>query len=335
MKLILTADLHCQDGIYVNICIDYIDYLARYAKKNEITKIVILGDIFHKSNKVKYDTFVPLFKKLQELKEMGLELYFIVGNHDIYTMDGDTIVETFSPFGRVIKSAEEFEFDGIKINMCPYTTDSMEVPTVNADYLFTHLPIDEFCFDNGLELKDKNSFNPDFFTNYKKVFTGHYHKRQQKYNIEYVGSPYQLSFGEAGDKEKGFVVFEPSTGNEEFVRYTLAPTYMKITYDSLMEEGFDTEEVKNSFVKIVIDKKIENFSKIRNVLYKAGVIDIIPEYEQQKVKSEKENEVKVEMDKPMKDMLLSFISKKEFYYMKEKLDNRKMVEFLQEIESEL
>lgn len=335
MKLILATDLHCQDGIYVNICIDFLDYLSRYAKKNGITKIVILGDIFDKSNRVKYDTFVPLFKKLQEMKEDGFEMYFIVGNHDIYTMDGDTIVETFSPFGEVIKTAKEFDFDGVKINMSPFTTDPNEVPTVDADYLFTHLPIDGFLFDNGMEAKEKHSFPVDFFSNYKKVFTGHYHKRQTRGNIEYVGSPYQLSFGEAGDTNKGFVVFEPSTGNQEFVKYELAPTYMKIGYDELIEEGFDPNEVKNSFVKIVIDKKIEDFSKVRKALYKAGVIDIIPEYEQAKVKTERENEVRVEMNKSIKEMLTSFISTKKFYHVKEELDNNKLVDYLQEIEREL
>lgn len=335
MKIILTSDLHCQDGIYVNICIDYIDYLSRYAKKNGINRIAFLGDLLEKSNRIRYETFVPLFKKLQELKDEGFIMYFVVGNHDIYTLDGDTVVEIFSPFGEVIKTSKEFDFDGVKINMCAYTTDPCEVPTVDADYLFTHLPIDEFLFDNGMEIKEKHSFPIDFFSNYKKVFTGHYHKRQNKYNIEYIGSPYQLSFGEAGDTNKGFVVFEPSTGEEEFVKYTEAPVYTKMNYNDLVEEGFDPDEVKNSFVKIVIDKKIENFSKVRRALYKAGVIDIIPEYEQVKVKSEKENEVRIEMNKSIKEMLTSFISTKEFYHIEEKLDNKKLVDYLQEIESEL
>ena len=335
MKLLLATDLHCQDGIYVNICIDFLDYLSSYAKKNNINKIVILGDLLEKSNRIKYDTFVPLFRKLQEMKDAGLILFFIPGNHDIYTMDGDTIVEIFSPFGEVVKNAKEFEFDGVKINMCPFTTDPNEVPTVNADYLFTHLPIDGFMFDNGMEAKEKHSFPVSFFSNYKKVFTGHYHKRQTRDNIEYVGSPYQLSFGEAGDTNKGFVVFEPSTGNQEFVKYDLAPTYVKVDYNELMEDGFDPEEVKNSFVKIVIDKKIENFSKVRKALYKAGVIDIVPEYEQVKVKSDREDEVRVEMNKPIKEMLTSFISTKKFYHIKEELDNHKLIDYLREIESEL
>ena len=116
MKLLLATDLHCQDGIYVNICIDFLDYLSSYAKKNNINKIVILGDLLEKSNRIKYDTFVPLFRKLQEMKDAGLILFFIPGNHDIYTMDGDTIVEIFSPFGEVVKNAKEFEFDGVKID---------------------------------------------------------------------------------------------------------------------------------------------------------------------------------------------------------------------------
>lgn len=335
MKLIFTADLHGKDGIYVNILIDYIDYLATYAKKNKINTIVFLGDILHKANKIRNETFIPLFKKLQELKEDGFILIFILGNHDMFTMNKDSLVETFSPFGTVIKSETQMEFDGIKINLCPYTTDEMEVPTVNADYLLTHLPISEFVFDNDMEIKDKNAFHPDFFSNYKKVFTGHYHKRQEKYNIEYIGSPYQLSFGEAGDTNKGFVVFEPSTGKEEFIQYKNAPKYYEIDYDTLVNDGVEETDIQNSFVKIFIDKKIENFTKVRNSLYKIGAIDIVPTFRSPSEKILDENLTKVEINKPIKEMLQTFIKEKEFYYGKEKLDNKILIDLLEGIESEL
>lgn len=335
MKLILTGDLHGKDGIYVNILTDYIDYLANYAKKNKIITIVFLGDLLDKANKIRSETFIPIFKKLQELKESGFVMYFILGNHDIYTMDKDSLVETFSPFGTVIKTEQEFDFDGVKINMCPYTTDEMEVPTVNADYLFTHLPITEFVFDNDMEIKDKNAFHPDFFSNYKKVFTGHYHKRQEKYNIQYVGSPYQLSFGEAGDTNKGFVVFEPSTGDETFIKYEGAPRYYEIDYDTLVNDGVEEEDVKNSFVKILIDKKIENFTKVRNSLYKIGAIDIVPTFRAPKQELVEDGLTKIEINKPIKEMLQAFIKEKDFFYGKEKLNNDTLLELLEGIENEL
>ncbi len=334
MKMLLTGDSHCKNGIYVNICTDYIDYLTAYAKKNKIKTIVFLGDILDKASKIHYATFVPLFNKFKEVKDAGFDLYFIVGNHEMYTDRGDTIIETFSPFGTVIKTPMEFEFDGVKINMCPYTLDRDIVPTVNADYLFTHLPIDEFTFDNGMEIKDKSSFEPSYFSNYKKVYTGHYHRRQEKHNIQYVGSPYQLSFGEAGDDNKGFVVFEPSTGKEEFVKYTGAPTYYQIDYDTLMNEGVEPEKVKNAFIKIDINKKIENFSKLRNTLYKAGAIEINPNFKPSVEVDEFDEEVRVEIDKSIEVMLYEFVKSKSFYYGKEKLDNNKLVDMLKEIQSE-
>lgn len=335
MKLILTSDLHGKDGIYVNILTDYIDYLATYANKNKINTIAFLGDILHKSNKIRSETFIPIFKKLQELKENGFIMYFILGNHDIYTMDKDSLVETFSPFGVVVKTETEMEFDNVKINLCPYTTDETEVPTVNADYLFTHLPITEFVFDNDMEIKDKNAFHPDFFSNYKKVYTGHYHKRQEKYNIQYIGSPYQLSFGEAGDTNKGFVVFEPSTGKEEFIKYEGAPRYYEIDYDTLVNDGVEEDDIKNSFVKILIDKKIENFTKVRNSLYKIGAIDIVPTFRAPKQELIDENLTKVEINKPIREMLQTFIKEKEFYYGKEKLNNDTLLDLLEGIENEL
>ncbi len=334
MKVILTADLHIQDGIYVNICLDYIDYLSTYAQNNNINTIMFLGDILHKANKMKYDTFVPLFKKLEELKQNGFRLYFILGNHDIYTMERDSLIETFSPFGIVIKDKEIITIDGVDICLCSYTSDQTLVPTVGADYLFTHLSIADFSFDNDMEVKDKSSFKPELFDNYKKVFTGHFHKRQEKHNIEYVGSPYQLSYGEAGDTNKGFVVFEPSTGNEEFVKYENAPKYAVLSYEDIAENGVDKEDIKNSFVKILVSKKIENFSKLRTVLYKVGAIDVRPEFPK-KVQDEEGERIKIDINKNLSDMMIDFISSKKFTSGSSELDSNELIKKIKEIQSEL
>lgn len=334
MKVILTADLHIQDGIYVNICLDYIDYLSTYAQNNNINTIMFLGDILHKANKMKYDTFVPLFKKLEELKQSGFRLYFILGNHDIYTMERDSLIETFSPFGIVIKDKEIITIDGVDICLCSYTSDQTLVPTVGADYLFTHLSIADFSFDNDMEAKDKSSFKPELFDNYKKVFTGHFHKRQEKHNIEYIGSPYQLSYGEAGDTNKGFVVFEPSTGNEEFVKYENAPKYAVLSYEDIAENGVDKEEIKNSFVKILVSKKIENFSKLRTVLYKVGAIDVRPEFPK-KVQDEEGEKIKIDINKNLSDMMIDFISSKKFTSGSSELDSNELIKKIKEIQSEL
>ena len=335
-KLILTADLHCKSGIYVNVCVDYIDYLADYANNNGIKYIMFLGDILDKAMKIRNDCFIPLFKKMEELKDRGFILYFILGNHDIYNQNRDSIIETFSPFGTVISKPSSITIDNTVINLVPYTMDENEISTVDADYMFTHLQIADFDFGNKMIAKEHQCLSPSLFVNYKKVFTGHFHKRQELYNIQYIGSPYQLNFGDCGDTNKGFVVFEPATGNEEFIQYTSAPTYVRVDYDGLVKERkVDLKDLKNTFVEIEIDKKIDNFSKLRTILYKSGVIDITPSFKKPEKIDNKEQEIKTELNQSVKNMLHSFVSSRKFYYDKKEINGEDLLSVLEEVENEI
>ena len=94
---IFTSDLHVDKGIWVSITIDYLDYLMTYAAKNNIKDVVIGGDVFEKATKIKNESFIPLFLKFMEMKSAGFNLFFILGNHDVYNNSNDSIVETFTP----------------------------------------------------------------------------------------------------------------------------------------------------------------------------------------------------------------------------------------------
>ena len=185
-KIILTADLHIQDGLYCQVGLDYLDYLTEYALTNEINKIVFLGDLLDKSSRIKNDVFVPLFKKIEHMKEQGIEMWFIFGNHDITsTNTNSSILEVFEKYGHLVNSIQTYELGNFTINMCPFTKDESLVPTVNADYLFTHLNIMGFDLGGGrIAGEEQQAFPVSMFSNYKTVFTGHYHKRQCIDNVQ-------------------------------------------------------------------------------------------------------------------------------------------------------
>lgn len=345
MKLILTSDLHCDEGIFLNILLEYLDFMDDYAKEHGIKKIFILGDLLNKANNVKSGMFIELFKRFKELKENGYKIYLLLGNHDIFSILGNrSLLETFEEYCTVISTTTQIEIDGIKINLVPYTKEQCDVPTYDADYLFTHLDIATFDLGNGKISNNTEmfSFKPELFAEYKKVFTGHYHRRQKKENIEYIGSPYQLSFGEAGDENKGFVVFDTETETQEFIRYPNAPKFFEIDYETLKEK-LDNEVVdekvkkllKNSFLKIKIDKKIEGFSKFKVKLYDDyGVIDIVPNFIA-KSGIEESSSVDLGLNESVYNMLNNFIANGKFTFADKKIKNENLLSLLKEIENEI
>jgi UDP-2,3-diacylglucosamine pyrophosphatase LpxH len=57
----------------------------------------------------------------------------------------------------------------------------------------------------GDYLQDKSSIEPEVFEGHI-VFSGHYHRHQSIGPVTYIGNPYSLTFGEANDGPKGYLV---------------------------------------------------------------------------------------------------------------------------------
>ena len=62
-----------------------------------------------------------------------------------------------------------------------------------------HLPNVEIC---------NNWFRREDFTNFEHVFTGHFHKRQTKKNITYIGNCFPHNYADAGDDDRGLMILE-------------------------------------------------------------------------------------------------------------------------------
>lgn len=324
MKVIITGDLHSRkDDLYSEFALSYIEYLFTYAEKNDIKTIIFDGDIFDKSTKIHNETFIPIFKLLYENKDR-FSFYFILGNHDIYSIDNDSIVETFAPIGPVIKDYEQFEIGGVKMDMLAYTknlSDLRQPEKTGADILITHLSIANFSFDNSYHVNEKIAFSPELFAGYKKVFSGHFHKFQEKENIVYVGSPFQQNFGETGE-DKGFVILETEDLSWNFEKYSFGPVYKKETAEDLLIKEYPNKYFYNTFLEIQVRQKIDNFVKLKHILYERGVVKIVPRFIKEDVGIDFKDGKEVEINENLENMVISFIKEK---VSEEGIDNEKLV----------
>jgi DNA repair exonuclease SbcCD nuclease subunit len=326
MKILITSDLHSQKGIWVDICIEYLKYITNFYFKNGIDYIFFAGDIFEKSSKINHESFVPLFKQFMEMKENGIKMIFIKGNHDIYNMNNDSIIETFSPFGKVILNGyEQIEINGIDFHFLDYTKDKSLIP-VKGDYLITHVDILGFAYDNNYKVQDMTCFHPDDFSGFKRVFSGHYHRHQTMKNIVYQGSPYQLGFGETG-VEKGFVVLDTDTDKWYYNKYENAPKFLKIKI-----EDFDKVDVKNSFIQIEINQKIENYVKLRHLLYERGALEVTPVFKTEENNIQVFKEISFNFNGTIHDMVVGYLSD---VVKVENIDNKKLIEYFEKISREI
>jgi DNA repair exonuclease SbcCD nuclease subunit len=320
-RILLTSDWHVKKGIYTDICINFLDFLHKYYKENDIDYLFIPGDIFDKSSSIKNEAFIPLYKKLYEMKTDGINFLFLLGNHDIINVDNDSIIETFSPIGKVIKQEEIIKLFNREFTFLPYTKKEEQIPK-SGDILITHLPIADFSFDNAYHATEKNAFKKMLFEEFNFVFSGHFHRHQSYKNIVYIGSPYQMNRGER-EQEKGFIVFDTETESWEFIKYEEAPVYIEITDNDF--KNIKNIDFNNKFVSIRTSTKINEFPKLRYILYEMGALDIQPILETIMQETIITNEV--EVNKSIEDIMKEYIINLKV----EGIDNNKILKIFEKM----
>ena len=206
----------------------------------------------------------------------------------------------------------------------PYTKDEDSIPTI-GDVMITHLGIVGFEMDNKYHVNEKIGLSEELFKNFKYVFTGHFHKPQRKKNIIYMGSPYQMNFGESGQK-KGFVVFDTVKDEFERIWYDEAPKYISINIEDFLEV-----DVSNSFVKVLIKEKVDNFVQLKHLLYEKGAIEVRPDFEESKKEKETGYNEEIDFNKDLTDMIKEYLTKN---IKIDKIDNGKLLDCFEKVLAE-
>lgn len=282
MSILAFGDLHLtKDPLRIISVLNFLDYIGDYAKKNNIKHIVNLGDLFDRPES-NSNAFVPVFRKLLELSKIA-SIYSIIGNHELKDKFGnDTLVETFSSFGTFIQNNSTINIDGVDCDFLSYTENPQDIPN-KGRILFGHLEVDGF-FYNPKKQVEGSMFSPELFNNYELVVSGHLHHEQHKNNFEFIGSPYPTNRGE-GNKKNYFAVIRDTAC--ELVEYNDGPDYITI----LAENFNENINYTNKIVTVQLTKKVENFVKLRDILFEKGALEVLPEFIKEEIVDTNEHKI--------------------------------------------
>lgn len=241
-----------------------------YLEVNEIDTVLHLGDLVDRRKYINFKTLNRLRTRfMKRMEEMGIDVHLILGNHDVFfknTSDLNSVTELFGGVTNltIYSEPEVVGFDGLDLALVPwinrdnYDASIKFLETTNAEVVFGHFEIQGFevikgiRFDNGLQREQ--------FKRFDAVYSGHFHHKQVKGNITYLGSPFQITFSDLGIT-KGFHVFDTNTREMEFVENPFKMFY-KFRYDDVATH-YDTtksrSEYKNTYVKIIVVKKTKPY----------------------------------------------------------------------------
>lgn len=240
---------------------EQLDKVLAFARKEKISRIVQLGDIFDNS-KPGQEAIKDFIEYLH--KNNDLEFYFISGNHDYFSSKADaTLLCSFLSESKLLNNVHIYnkpnhkQIDGIDFFFSPFPNyEKFEFLKDKPCLCFGHFEIGGALNDNGMPVKSgvpKAKLDPtDFWT------IGHLHRKQEMGRIYYPGTALQLSFGEP--LPKGFSVIRASLSKQgeldvdyEFVKLETPYTFENIYIEN--QEEFNQIRVNdpNHLYKIHIN----------------------------------------------------------------------------------
>src|SRR5574339_222903 len=220
-------------------CFDYVEWFCQKVKdEGNITKIMFLGDWFENRNAVNVQTMTFAHMALRKLNDLGLPIYIIIGNHDLYHRENRKIFSTqvFNEFSNVTLINEPTVIDEMLI--CPYLFKT-EYPTLakytGLKYWFGHFEFRNFVI-TGTDRKMEHGPDHTQFTGPTYIFSGHFHKRQANGNVIYLGNTFPMDYGDAWDDARGLCILDTATDDVSFIDWGDCPKYRKVKLSDVLND---------------------------------------------------------------------------------------------------
>ena len=291
MKIAIINDTHFGARGDSQIFFDYFmkffdDIFFPYLKENQIKTVIHAGDFMDRRKFVNFSILNQVRSRfISRLQEEGIQVHCILGNHDVYyrnTNNVNSTTELFSGDMKIYEKPEVVDFDGFPIALLPWVNkenheEAVEfIKNASASMLVGHLELDGYEVMRGIN--HHGGMDAKLFTRYEKVLSGHFHCRQEKDNIYYMGTQYQITFADMNEV-KGFHVLDTDTRDIEFIEnpYRMFHTITYNDEDGPMDVNeLDYSHLKGSYVKVFVDHKEHpyTFDRFTDKLYDAGIAKI-------------------------------------------------------------
>lgn len=291
MKIALINDTHFGARGDSQLFFDYFmkffdEVFFPYIKKHDIKTVIHAGDLMDRRKFVNFNILNQVRTKfIDKLKNEEIDLHCILGNHDVYyrnTNMVNSIRELFNDDLKLYETPEVVNFDGLDIALLPwvnkenYDESVVFLKNAPAPILIGHLELSGYDVMRGV--KFDGGMNPNLLDRFEKVISGHFHCRQEKDNIYYMGTQYQITFADLNET-KGFHILDTETRQLEFIENPFKMFHTLRYNDSngpIDVDNVDYSYLKDSYIKLFVEAKkhLYGFDRFMDRLYDEGVAKI-------------------------------------------------------------
>jgi DNA repair exonuclease SbcCD nuclease subunit len=291
-------------------------------KEHGVEAVIHMGDAFDSRKSIDYQS-LEWAKRVVFDPLKDYDVHMIIGNHDTYYKNTNSVnspgllLQTY-PNIKTYSDPTEVIVGGLKIMLLPWINQENQENTLKlikktkAKVAMGHLELQGFRVNRNL-IMEEHGLDANIFSNFTKVFSGHYHTRSDNGRIFYLGNPYEMYWTDVNDT-RGFHIFDTETLTHTPINNPYKLFY-NIYYEDTPYQLFDTTEYESKIVKVIVRKKSKpkDFEKFIDKLYTAGIqeLKIIENFEIQE-----SEDFEVDEEENTLSILNRYIEESEFEFDK-------------------
>jgi len=247
-----------------------------------INTIVHMGDAFDSRKSIDYQS-LEWSKRVVFEPLKNYQVHMIVGNHDSYykntnnTNSPQLLLKDY-PNIRTYSSPTEIKVGNLDVLFLPWICMENEekslkmIKKTKAQVVMGHLELKGFRVNRSIVME--HGLEANHFSNFKKVFSGHYHTRSDNGTVFYTGNPYEIYWTDVNDT-RGFTIFDTETLEHTYINNPYKMFY-NIYYEDTNYQTFDTCIYENKIVKVIVRKKSDTkeFEKFIDKLYFSNIAEL-------------------------------------------------------------
>ena len=267
-KVLFFSDLHLgvhqNSPAWHNICLDVASWIDSVMKKHKLDTIFFAGDVFHDRHEIGVNTLHVAKKFFDKLSKYKIHL--VPGNHDAFLsstveVNSVEILEKDNVF--VYTKPTTIYVNDKTVTFCPWKTVVADLEPV--DMLVGHFEIQNFKM-TASKVCDHGDTSTDLFKKAKAVVTGHFHMREHRtYEDKYVlylGSPYEMDFGDRGQNKGASIIDFDNLSDIKFIENTVTPKHYRLKISEIVQKKYTDLRtfVANNIISLYVDIKVDTLT---------------------------------------------------------------------------
>jgi len=294
-------------------CEDFVDWYIQKAKEEGCDTGIFMGDWHHNRNSLNITTMDYSLRALEKLGQSFSQFYFFPGNHDLYYKDKRDIHSV--EFGKYIPgiTVVHHPITEGNVTLCPWLVNEewKSIAKRKGKYIFGHFELPLFYMNAMVQMPDHGEIQLDHFQHFELGFSGHFHKRQRRGNMIYIGNAFPHNYSDAWDDDRGMMILE---WGEDPVYHSWPdqPTFRTIKLSQLIDEADKIIKPKMHLrVNLDIDISYEEASFIKEKFlgdYDIRELTLIPEKREIEINTEIDVQAFESVDQIVSNQLVSIES---------------------------